>query len=322
MPEGVATQIRERHEEAPLDEEDGRGREREDGVAEDGKVRQQGAQVGGSGRQAGADEEVGEDQQDQVDEGDDAGGPGETHAGEEGLQDEREDDAAHAAARGGEAGCLPALDEEEMPDGGDGRGEDQRGAEPANDAKDDQEVPILPADAEEELGRHQEHAAGQDELAWPTGVKDGADLDAGEEGEEGVDAEDPAHGAFGCGGQLVGGEVGVVGADGVHYAQGHHQAAEGAEDAQPGVETAFGVGVAVGIDRGAFWCCCEVGRQLIRGLGGEGGEGANGAWTQVAGMADRFLQITAVVVTIWCCCYRDRARLLGGASEAWWSSSR
>lgn len=120
----------------------------------------------------------------------------------------------------------------------------------------------------------------------------------------------------------MGGEVGVVGTDGVHHTQGHHQAAEGAEDAQPGVETAFGVGVAVGIDGGGFGCCCKVGGQFIRGQGGEGGKGVDGAWGEVAGMAEGFLQIIATVVTIWCCCYGDGASLLGGASQVWWSSSR
>ena len=86
-----------------------------------------------------------------------------------------------------------------MADGGDGGREDQAGPDAAYDPEDDEEVPVCRADAEEEVGRHQEDAAGEDEPAGALGVEDGADLDAAEEGEEGVDAEDPADGAVALG---------------------------------------------------------------------------------------------------------------------------
>ncbi len=53
-------------------------------------------------------------------------------------------------------------------------------------------------------------------------------------------------------------DVGVVGADCVHHSQCDHQAAEGAEDAEPGGQTAFWVGVPVGVGGDAA-CNCEVG---------------------------------------------------------------
>jgi hypothetical protein len=108
-------------------------------------------------------------------------------------------------------------------------------------------MPVFLADAQEQLGGHQQHAAREDQVAGATGVEDGTDLDPREEGEEGVDAEDPADGAFGDGGELVRGQVGVVAADCVHHSQRDHEAAEGAEDAEPGAETTFRVGVAVGV---------------------------------------------------------------------------
>ncbi len=263
MFQGVAGKVGERHEEAPFDEEDsGRG-EGEDAVAEDQEIRQQVFQVGGFGRQAGADEEVGEAKEDEVQQADDAGGPGEADAWEEGLQDQREDDSAHTPAGSGEAGGLAAFAQEEVPDGGDGRGEDQGGAEPADDAEDQEEMPVAGADAQQELRGHEQHAAGEDEVARPAGVEDGPDLDAGEEGEEGIDAEDPAEGAFGDAGELVRDEVGMVGADCVHHPEGDHQAAEGAEDAQPGAQTTFRVGVAVGIGGHASGGGGEVGSLVL-----------------------------------------------------------
>jgi hypothetical protein len=52
-------------------------------------------------------------------------------------------------------------------------------------------VPVGSADAHEEHGRDVADAAGDDEETGAMGVEDGADLDAAEEGEEDVDAEDP-----------------------------------------------------------------------------------------------------------------------------------
>lgn len=78
-------------------------------------------------------------------------------------------------------------------------------------------MPVRLTYAEDELGSHEKDATGQDEIARPVGVEDGTDLDACEEREEGIDTEDPADVAFGLGSELVGGEIGMVGANCVHH---------------------------------------------------------------------------------------------------------
>ena len=75
-----------------------------------------------------------------------------------------------------------------------------------------------------ELGRlrqaqhaaHETDAPREHEPARAFGVEDGPDLDAAEEGEEDVEAEDPADGARAVCGELVRAEVGLVGSDCVH----------------------------------------------------------------------------------------------------------
>lgn len=141
----------------------------------------------------------------------------------------------------------------------------------------------------------------------PVSVEDRTDLDACEEGEEGVDAEDPADVAPGLGLELVGADVGVEGADGVHGAQCHHEAAEGTKDAEPSAETAFRVGIPIGV-RGDTACGGgdDVRRPHVKSRSGQGGRGA--ARTKVPSITHlpaRFFQITTEVVAIWRC--RDRA---------------
>lgn len=269
-------------------------------------------QIGGLVGQARADKQVRQAEEEEIDERDRAGGPGEADAREQRLQRQREDDAAHAPARGGETGRLAAPAQEEMPEGGDGRGEDEGGAEPAEDAEDDEEVPVGLADAEEELRGQEQDAAGEDEVAGSARVEDGADLDPREEGEEGVDAEDPADGAVGLVRELVAAQVGVVGADGVHHAEGDGEAAEGAEHAEPGIESPFRVGVAVCVG-GYAAGGGEVGGEVEES--GWGGVGGSGARVRVAGMADGLFQVAAEVVAVWCC--GDRNTVGVTRANAW-----
>ena len=91
--QAVRADVGERDEEAPLDEEDAERRQGEDARAEDAEVGQDRGERERFGREAGADEEVGDDQQDQVDECDHACRPGETDAWQECLQQERQQDA-------------------------------------------------------------------------------------------------------------------------------------------------------------------------------------------------------------------------------------
>ena len=97
------------------------------------------------------------------------------------MEGEREDDAAKGAADGGEACHLAAAAEKPVADGGEGGGEDEGGAEAAEDAKDEQEVHVGGADAEEEVREKEQGRASEDEVAGSEGVEDGADLEAAEE---------------------------------------------------------------------------------------------------------------------------------------------
>jgi hypothetical protein len=103
------------------------------------------------------------------------------------------------------ASTLAALTEEEVTYCRDAGCEDYWSPRSTHDAKDDQEVPVRGADSQQEVGRHDEDWACENKPVRPLGVEDRPDLDAAEEGEEGVDAEDPADYAFGLIAQLVGG---------------------------------------------------------------------------------------------------------------------
>lgn len=131
------------YEEPPFDEEDADGGEGEDGVAEDAEVGEGVGELHLGGGETGADKEVADGDEEQGYEAHDPGGPGEADFGKQRLQHEGEDDAADAAAGGGEPGRLATLEEEEVADGGDDGREDEGGAKTAEDAEDDEEVPVL-----------------------------------------------------------------------------------------------------------------------------------------------------------------------------------
>ncbi|KAL9609859.1 MAG: hypothetical protein Q9167_005403 [Letrouitia subvulpina] len=117
------------YEEAPLDEEDACGRQREGGLREYAEIGPDGA--ADFRGQARADEEDGSEQEDEKDEREKANGPGEAEPREESLQGKREDDAPKRAAGSGETGRLSPGMVEEMRDSADGGRKDEGGAEAA-----------------------------------------------------------------------------------------------------------------------------------------------------------------------------------------------
>ena len=117
---GIRHDESERDEEAPFHENDADGGERKAWVAEYLEVgplpyRELGPS---SWRQARFDEEVGWDGESEHDEGENSATPGKSESGEELPQDQREDDAPHAAGGGGNAGCKAAAFLEVVADGG------------------------------------------------------------------------------------------------------------------------------------------------------------------------------------------------------------
>lgn len=141
--EGVGRDVGERDEEGPLDEEDPCGRQREDPVLEDAPIGPDGLRdatvVGWS--EAAADEQVGDAQEEEGVECEDPRGPFEAHFREEALEHQWEDDAAGAAAGAGETGSRSAAFVEEMRYRADCRGEDEGGADTAEDGVCQDEMP-------------------------------------------------------------------------------------------------------------------------------------------------------------------------------------
>lgn len=139
--QGVAAYVRERHEQRPLEEVDGGDGEGEDAVAEDSQV---GFCAGAVlGREAAADEDAADAQQEDGEEAEAAGCPGPAELGDQVLQHEWVDDAAEGAAGGAAAGGEAAAEFEPVPDGGEGGGEDEGGGGSAEDAEDEHEVPVF-----------------------------------------------------------------------------------------------------------------------------------------------------------------------------------
>ena len=108
---------------------------------------------------------------------------------------------------------MAAAAQEEVADGADGGREDQAGAEPGEDADGEQEVPVRGAEAEQQRREHHADGAGQHEEPRPVGVEERADLQAAEEGEEDVEAEDPGRRAGAVGRELVRAQVRLEDAD-------------------------------------------------------------------------------------------------------------
>lgn len=141
--ESVRRDVGERDEEGPLDEEDPCGRQREDSVLEDAPIGPDVLRdVTVFGRlEAAADEQVGDAQEEEGDECEDPRGPFEAHFREEALEHQWEDDAACAAAGAGETGSRSTAFVEEMCYGADCRGEDEGGADTAEDGVCQDEMP-------------------------------------------------------------------------------------------------------------------------------------------------------------------------------------
>ncbi|KAL9043894.1 MAG: hypothetical protein Q9214_002934, partial [Letrouitia sp. 1 TL-2023] len=117
------------YEEAPLDKEDARCRQREDGLREYAEVGPDGA--ADFRGQARTDEEDGGEQKDEKDEREETDRPGEAEPREEGLQGKREDDTPKRAAGSGETGRFSPEMVEEMRDSADGGRKYKGGAEAA-----------------------------------------------------------------------------------------------------------------------------------------------------------------------------------------------
>ncbi|TPX09893.1 uncharacterized protein E0L32_008915 [Thyridium curvatum] len=224
--ERVRRDVRERDEEAPLEEEDAEARQRQGGVAEHAQFRPDGREREGLGREPGPDERQCQRERAQAHEPCRAGRPGEPDALEQVLQHEGEDDAADRAPGGGDARRQPAPPVEVVRHDGDGRPVDHREAEPAQQPKDQHEVPVRGAEAQQHEEQDRQEAAAGDELPGPPGVEDGARLHAQEECQPVVDAKDPADRHAALVAQLVPQEVGLECPYAVH--EGH-----GAEERTP-----------------------------------------------------------------------------------------
>lgn len=233
--QGKGGDVSDGNEERELEQEDGDGDQGKERAAQDAEVRVR-RRVAGR-RQAETDEDA-DAAADEANEGQNARGPGEADAVEEVGQHEGEDDAADAAGRRREARGEATPAAEPVPDGGDARREEQRRAEAGKDAEGEDKLPELLAEAHV-------RDAGDDEPARAVLVEDGPDVDAAEEGQEGVDGEDPADGALAVVPQLVAQRVGLEDADCVHEAHRRHHGEPRAGDDEPGLEPALGVRLVV-----------------------------------------------------------------------------
>lgn len=163
------------------------------------------------------------------------------------VEDEREDDAAEAAARHGQASSRAAPPAKVLADGGDGHDKDDRRGHAGDDADDDDKVPVQAAVAERDVGGDVEQQAADHEPRRAVGVKDGANLQPAEEDHEVVEAKDPGLAALALGGELVAADPGLVHADAVHEPQAAHERAEAAEEHRVGGAPALGVRGDVGL---------------------------------------------------------------------------
>lgn len=128
----VARHVRERDEEAELEEEDAHGQQQERPLPQDPEVRVRARVLGR--RQPLPDQQAGGREQREADEALDAQRPPPADAVEEGLQQQREGDAAEAAARAREPGGEAAALAEEVADGRDAGGEQEGGGDAVEDA--------------------------------------------------------------------------------------------------------------------------------------------------------------------------------------------
>jgi hypothetical protein len=107
-----------------------------------------------------------------------------------------------------------------VPDGRDGRGEDQGGAGSAEEADGEEELPeccdglagriwylgklkLAFANAHKKNTSNETDASSNEKHPWAFDIKDRANLKASEEGDEDIEAEDPAYGTVAACSQLV-----------------------------------------------------------------------------------------------------------------------
>lgn len=116
------------------------------------------------------------------------GRPGKSHASvKETLEHQRKNYTTNRSSCCSHSSSRASLGVEEMSNGGDCWSENQRCPSATENAKDDDKVPILGADTQQEYGKHQKHCATEQEVARSIYVKDGADDESSAEREEDVD---------------------------------------------------------------------------------------------------------------------------------------
>lgn len=111
--------------------------------------------------------------------------------------------------------------------------------------REQKEKELACAEAHADQGPHGTHTSGDDKPPGPILVEDGADVDAAEEGQPGVDGEDPADGALAVVLELVAERVGLEDGDAVHQAHGGDHGEPGARHDGPCLEAAFGISLLV-----------------------------------------------------------------------------
>lgn len=96
--------------------------------------------------------------------------------------------------------------------------------------------------AHQKRTQQQTHRPRHNNPPRPIGIKNRPNLHATKEAQKDVYAEHPADLAFAKVAELVGREVGLEDSYRVHVAEASRHAGEGAEDDEPGLQAAFGVG--------------------------------------------------------------------------------
>ncbi|KFY84590.1 hypothetical protein V498_07801 [Pseudogymnoascus sp. VKM F-4517 (FW-2822)] len=239
----VAAYVRQRHEQRPLQQVDGGDGEGEDAVAEDAQVGfGAGVVLGG---QAASDEHAADGEEEDGEEAEAAGCPRPADLRDEVLQHERVDDAAQGAAGGADARGEAAAELEPVPDCGEGGREDERRRGAAQDPKDEHEVPVLRAHAQQHQAAHHPCRPGIHQPPRAVLVKDRPDDNAKPKRQARVHAEDPADLALAVVLELVARDVRLERPERVHHPQRSEQRAQRPEHDQPGLQPALGVEVLV-----------------------------------------------------------------------------
>lgn len=140
------------------------------------------------------------------------------------------------------------------------RREHQRRTGSPDDAKHNQEMPVLcssgtsatvpervsagwltSTDTQQHRLDHHEDAPGEDQQTWPLRIHDRADLDTEKEGQEQEAAKDPTYGPLAVILELMRAQMGLKDTHGIHDAEGSRHAAEGAKHNRPGPQASLWV---------------------------------------------------------------------------------